>query len=618
MHRGIMMTHVAQTLLFVCHNFSPLLKHWAKTQMCPGEAYRSLVKKTQNLGRIQRPIIFITLTTMATRRRRYTLFTQSLLWILSLCYVQTGQSQELTLCVHEDNFRRNGLDMGDVPIYNSSVEDCCRICLETYGCVAWDYNKIYDQCWRKYAVPTKSVDNTVVSGVIEDTEKPAVICPPNIATNTYIDTPTIQVTWALPNASDNSGTIRLSGSHTSGSNFTIGVTTVEYEAEDSCGNSATCRFDVTVKALARPFFDDSNGKKTNVSVSQIVDKFIRTFDATKELINVNVSAEESKILAQDILQSMDEAIEVISNMPAENGQNNGDVDLLTKSLLKTTDDLATFVLRNTEPGSGPVVLETPSILLNLDSDSIQELTNTSIDMGDGHGFSIPPVDTLFSNWTSQQPIGRIIKRLVRRSFPHGDKANEYDILSMSLTDAELNEIKVNGTKEDIAIIFACDSQAQETLVLLEGVYLKLDDVTHFRFQVNITHLFHAVIIHLESSHPMSGNATAYIFDDVVEYSSNYSGYRFSVDVQFGDGDSSIFIPEHVVFVTGGYYLTFTLPSKQDLNFAVSIKHVTCSYQNEESGTWKNDGCKVSPASNMTSTVCLCNHLTTFTTSIEME
>ncbi|XP_070560187.1 polycystin-1-like protein 3 [Ptychodera flava] len=372
-----------------------------------------------------------------------------------------------------------------------------------------------------------------------------------------------------------------------------------------------------VEALARPFFDDANGTMINISVSKIVDKFAEVSDALSELINVNISAEESRVLAQDILQSMNKAIEVLRKITAENDQNDGDMDLLMKAVLKTTDNLAKFVLRNTEPGSGPVVLETPSIRLNLESDSVQKLTSTSIDMGDGHGLIIPPVDKLLYNWTQQQPIGRIAKRLVRRSFPRGDKTNEYDILSMSLTDAELNEIEVNGTKEDIAIIFASDSPAPETLILAEGVYLAFDDVTHFRFQVNITHLFHAVFINLESSQAISGNTTAYIFDHMAEYTSNYTGYQFSVDLQFDGGISNIFIPEHYIFVTGGYYLTFTLPSKQDLSFAISTKYVICDYLNEKSGTWKNDGCKVSPASNMTSTVCLCNHLTTFTTSIEM-
>ncbi|XP_070560919.1 polycystin-1-like protein 3 isoform X2 [Ptychodera flava] len=413
---------------------------------------------------------------------------------------------------------------------------------------------------------------------------------------------TIELTWSLPSVSDNSGSVSLFVSHESGSNFSIGVTTVSYIAEDPSGNTAYCWFSVAVKAVARPLFDDTNATRMNIS--------------TSELKDLNISAEETGLLAQDILQSMNKAIEVFKNT-SEHDINDQDMDLLTKSVLRTTDDLAKFVLCNIEAGSGHV-LETSAIRLNVDFDSAEKLTNTSVEMGDGHTFRLPEMQNLFLNWTSRQPIGRIVKRLLRRSFRHDDNANVYDVLSMSFTDGELNDLEVNGTEEDISITFAGDYQAFETPVVVEGVYLEYDDVTYFGMDVNITHLFHAVIINLESPHAVYGITEAYIFNDMVEYSSNYSGYQFSVDAQFDGGNSSIFIPENYIFKAERYYLTFTVPQKQDVKFSMSVKHVVCDYLNEESGTWKNDGCKVSPESNMTSTVCLCNHLTTFKTNIEID
>ncbi|XP_070560182.1 uncharacterized protein [Ptychodera flava] len=298
----------------------------------------------------------------------------------------------------------------------------------------------------------------------------------------------------------------------------------------------------------------------NISTSQIIEKYDKLSDTLSQLKDVNISAEESRLLAQDILQSMNKAIEVFKNT-SENDINDQDLDLLTKSVLRTTDDLAKFVLRNIEPGSGHV-LETPAIRLNVDLDSAEKLINTSVEMGDGQAFRLPQLENLFLNWTSRQPIGRIVKRVLQRSFRHDDNANVYDVLSMSFTDGELNDLEVNGTEEDIVIIFASDSQASETPVVVEGVYLEFGDVTYFGMEVNITHSFHAVIINLESPDAVYGITEAYIFDDVVEYSSNYSGCQFSVDVQFDGGNSSIFIPENYILKAGGYYLTFTVPQSK--------------------------------------------------------
>jgi len=54
------------------------------------------------------------------------------------------------------------------------------------------------------------------------------------------------VTWTPPTASDNCGSATVSGSHSPGTNFPPGTTTVTYTADDGNGNTAQCSFDVTV------------------------------------------------------------------------------------------------------------------------------------------------------------------------------------------------------------------------------------------------------------------------------------------------------------------------------------------------------------------------------------
>ncbi len=69
-------------------------------------------------------------------------------------------------------------------------------------------------------------------------------CPANIVSCNN------SVNWTPPTATDNCGTANVTGTHTSGSTFPLGTTTVTYTATDGSGNTATCSFTVTVSLLS--------------------------------------------------------------------------------------------------------------------------------------------------------------------------------------------------------------------------------------------------------------------------------------------------------------------------------------------------------------------------------
>ncbi|XP_070547456.1 hyalin-like [Ptychodera flava] len=341
--------------------------------------------------------------------------------------------------------------------------------------------------------------------VKEESEKPVITCPPNIETTTDIAVSNIRVTWEFPNATDNSGNVTVTGSHEPGSNFTIGVTTVSYVATDPSGNTANCWFIVRIRATSKPLFDDMNGMRANVSMSKIIEELGALSDAISELTNLNVSVNESMTMAQDILELMDSGIATLKNTSAVAAQGDLNNNLLVGAVLNATDNLAKFVLRCIEPGSGPVVFDTPSIRLNLESDSVEKLANLSVMMGDGNGFRLPPAETLFADWTSYGTVNRIVKRLSRKSFQLGSMAYTNDVLSLSFTDREDNELilKVKDTKEDIGISFDGDPPKSHTDLMFEGVYHEDEDVTCFGLKFHISWLFHAVILQLESSYPLT-------------------------------------------------------------------------------------------------------------------
>ena len=83
---------------------------------------------------------------------------------------------------------------------------------------------------------------------LADTIRPEIqFCPPNRIREIPTGITSTVVYWTQPSATDNSGqTPSMQSTHTSGTNFGIGTTSVVYTFTDASSNAATCRFDVTV------------------------------------------------------------------------------------------------------------------------------------------------------------------------------------------------------------------------------------------------------------------------------------------------------------------------------------------------------------------------------------
>ncbi|XP_070573997.1 polycystin-1-like protein 3 [Ptychodera flava] len=159
-------------------------------------------------------------------------------------------------------------------------------------------------------------------------------------------------------------------------------------------------------------------------------------------------------------------------------------------------------------------------------------------------------------------------------------------------------------------MIASDFPSHQEDTLIESLYFEESNVTYYGMVLKVSYLHHAILIvfNPEITGPLYGNTTAYIFNDVVKYSDRYHGYQFSLDVHFSGNYSNIFIPEDNFRTTGQYYLTFTIPGRQEGNISVAIKETVCNYMDKQTTIWDSNGCKVSPVSNMTTTICLCKHL----------
>ena len=107
----------------------------------------------------------------------------------------------------------------------------------------------------EYTLTDASGNITVDSFVITilDTQSPIITnCPSNITVSSSSTNCGANVSWVSPTASDNCPGVVLTSTHSPGSFFPIGTTTVTYTAVDASNDTVTCSFTVSVNDNSAP------------------------------------------------------------------------------------------------------------------------------------------------------------------------------------------------------------------------------------------------------------------------------------------------------------------------------------------------------------------------------
>jgi hypothetical protein len=101
--------------------------------------------------------------------------------------------------------------------------------------------------------------NVLVQGInpcLPDSTRPVFLsCPTNIQSTTT-DSAALAL-WLAPTTFDQCGPTTIQASHTSGTLFPVGVTTVQYNVFDQAQNSNSCTFTVAVEKITNPCLPDS-------------------------------------------------------------------------------------------------------------------------------------------------------------------------------------------------------------------------------------------------------------------------------------------------------------------------------------------------------------------------
>jgi gliding motility-associated-like protein len=123
---------------------------------------------------------------------------------------------------------------------------------EDRGCMSCE---LLGGCPDFQVIPAKCKDDgdcigfctTITASCLLDLVKPVITgCPSDQISNIAGPGCTQAVTWIPPTASDNCAVVSFVASHTPGTVFPKGTTTVTYTATDPAGNSSICSFNITV------------------------------------------------------------------------------------------------------------------------------------------------------------------------------------------------------------------------------------------------------------------------------------------------------------------------------------------------------------------------------------
>ncbi|XP_070547380.1 uncharacterized protein [Ptychodera flava] len=120
--------------------------------------------------------------------------------------------------------------------------------------------------------------------------------------------------------------------------------------------------------------------------------------------------------------------------------------------------------------------------------------------------------------------------------------------------------------------------------------------------------YYAIQVIFETSAPVYENTTVCVSTELPGNSSSHGGFQFCQEASFDSSAANIFLPEENITRTGSYYIIFELIYSHGVEFKVSTTQHKCSYSVDKANTWRSNRCKVSPRSNITSTLCLCSYL----------
>ncbi|XP_042196318.1 polycystic kidney disease protein 1-like 2 [Callorhinchus milii] len=309
----------------------------------------------------------------------------------------------------------------------------------------------------------------------------------------------------------------------------------------------------------------------------------------------------------DLLEAS-EGNEMQSNLGADQQRE------VLENLLSTIEHLQNALLMEKQAEDEPIILMAPSItmfLQRLSADG-EEGHSIIIPNSTAASFTLPPLSAL----KLKSGIDTVDVRMVSFSVNPFTWANKSEVsgtvggLTLTLVNGTVQPI--NELSEDIEIILPRLEVAHENQTELK---LRGNQVV---VKVNVTSENATLLLHLEPEQDIS--LLLYLgFESEANETSPHRSTQLPY-VQYAGAARYTWIlpPTDLTYGIGTYYITvqpdLNSSDVHNMTLAFTSFATQCVYWDEISSNWSTSGCRVGPLTTPTSTQCLCNHLTFFSSS----
>uniref|UniRef100_UPI00398F81D5 polycystin-1-like protein 2 n=1 Tax=Pristiophorus japonicus TaxID=55135 RepID=UPI00398F81D5 len=290
--------------------------------------------------------------------------------------------------------------------------------------------------------------------------------------------------------------------------------------------------------------------------------------------------------------------------------------VVSEKLLDTIDHLQAVVLNEAIADEEPILMKMPSVSMYLQRLPADSMEGNSIVLSDSAvtSFTLPA----FPSLNVKDDMDTVDVRMVSFSVNPfmWTRKNEVSgaVSGLTLTSADGTIHPVSNLSEDIEIILPRSNMTYEN----RTEFRLVKNLT--TIQVNVTSDSGSLLLHVEPEQSITlllylnyadaANETSFLVSTELPNMKYTGAARYTWLIS----------PTELMYGVGTYYLA--VKPALDRNFS-QLTNMTvaftsfvsqCVYWDEVNSNWSSSGCRVGPLTTTTSTQCLCNHLTFFSSS----
>ncbi|XP_070540433.1 polycystin-1-like protein 2 [Ptychodera flava] len=370
-----------------------------------------------------------------------------------------------------------------------------------------------------------------------------------------------------------------------------------------------------------PSVSNSTANSSNSDI-MLIDVAQDLQNITGRLAKLDMGVNETIVKVGEITFYVDQIISVVlhdavknaSLLPNVTASSEEEARQVTNTLLNTMDILSSMMSNILKPGDEAVIRHLPTVSVYFEATSADNFEKTSDVFERSFGVKLPPMTDLLPEQNLNDSILLTSFRTKGNLFSWGENSHTIgsDTMTLYFSDSDCNKIDVDGITTYISLSLSNPPiEFLDEATLLPTIYEDMG-LSRYSWSLEDVHAFIAFQMKINFS-DISLNDSVRVYSVYMSYNNTptWNSFDFHANITVTEGVLKIFIPDTEVEEAGNYVFSLFLPTVEMFNLTMSVTQHGCRYWDEDNEIWKGDGCVVSSESNRDTTVCLCDHLTSF-------